>query len=67
MVTCKIEYFIVESCIDDPHAVCMFVLCSLYLVEFTFNPNSIIEIASELEPQCHFSGPKLAFFCKTIL
>ena len=39
----------------------IFVLCSVYLVEFTLNPNSMIEIEPELWPQGHCSSPMLAF------
>ena len=39
-------------------------LCSVYLVEFILNTNSMIEIVPELWPFGHCSSPMLAFLCK---
>ena len=41
-------------------------LCSVYLVEYTLNPNSMIEIVPELWPYGHCSSPMLAFLCKIL-
>ena len=42
------------------------VLCSVYLVEYTLNPNSMIEIVPEHWPQGHCLSPMLAFLCKNL-
>ena len=41
-------------------------LCSVYFVEYTLNPNSMIEIVPELRPYGHYSSPMLAFLCKNL-
>ena len=45
-VTCLIEYFIVELLIEESQYFLCVVLDNL--IEFTLNPNSMIEIAPEL-------------------
>ena len=37
-------------------------LCSVYLIEYTLNPNSMIEIAPEVLPQGHCSSPNFSLF-----
>ena len=37
-------------------------LCSVYLVEYTLNPNSMIEIVPELRPYGHRPSPNFSLF-----
>ena len=44
----------------------IFILSSLYLVEYILNPNSMIEIAVNLWPQGHCSSPNFRLFVQKL-
>ena len=59
--------FFCQKLTDVPiWSIFIFVLCVLYLVEYTFNPNLMIEIAPELWPWGHCSSPTFVILCKNL-